>query len=422
MKKSILLILSAACMLAQSCTDVKNEPITPGDAIPKQVSDITWVATPGGAEISYTLPNDPSLLYVEAVYTLKSGEIRNAKASFYQNKLEIEGLADVAPCKVELYSVGRNAKRSEPKKLEITPLEAPVWTTFYSVSMEPTFGGVRVQFTNETEASLAVTVLTTDDAGELYATETFYSESAKGDYAARGFDTVERTFGVCVRDQWQNKSDTLFVSLTPKFEMELDKKKWKRVDLPGSTHDGHVSTKLEGMWDGLAGNATASFFHTKPNTGFPQWFNFDMGVEATLSRHVLHHRTLSGSDGVYTAGAVKKWSIWGSTDPDPDGGWNNWILLGTFNSIKPSGLPGSEKTDEDYQYAAVIGESFDFPMGLPPVRYIRFVTEAPWGNVTYMYASELTLFGDDGSHTPEVPSEGEGEGEGAGEGEENSNN
>lgn len=393
-------MLMSAFVLMQSCTDVKNEPITPGNDIPKQVSNIEWVATPGGAEISYTIPADPSLLYVEAVYTLKSGEVRNVKASFYQNKLNIEGLADTNPCKVEIFSVGRNAKRSEPKRLEITPLEAPYMTVFNTIAMERTFGGVRVTFTNEHEANLAIMVITTDENGEYVPADTYYSKSKKGDFSVRGFEPVEREFGVCIRDQWQNKTDTIFVTLTPIFEKEIDKKNFKKVDLPGSTHDGHISTKIEGIWDGSTADATASIFHTKPGSGIPQWMTIDMGVEAQLSRFTLHHRPRKATDGIYTAGAPKKWELWGSNDPDLDGGFENWIHLGSFESYKPSGLPMGEVTDEDFAHAVTNGESCEILAGSPSVRYVRLMVTQVYGPVDYIYLGELTFYGNDELEEP----------------------
>lgn len=388
MRKNMIFTLCAVLALAIGCTDVKNEPINKGDGIPEKVTDVKWKPIAGGADISYTLPADASLLYVEAVYTLQSGEVKNVKASFYQNSLQIIGLADTDPCRVELYSVGRNEHRSEPIELEIVPLDPPVQTVFKSLSMEETFGGIRVRFDNESEANVVITVVTRDEEGVFIPAETYYTKRAKGDFAARGFRPEKREFGVFVRDQWLNLSDTLFMSLTPVYEEELDKSKFRKVDLDGCTHTAHVGS-FEGLWDGSTGN----IFHTKPGSGLPQWFNFDTGVTSVLSRFRLHHRPDKSAQGVYNGGDPKIYEIWGSNDPDKDGGWDNWVLLGTFESTKPSGTPTGTLTSEDYQFACVDGEDFDFPSDIPPVRYLRFKINKVWGALDHMYIAELTFWG-----------------------------
>ena len=83
--------------------------------------------------------------------------------------------------------------------------------------------------------------------------------------------------------------------------------------------------------------------------------------------------------------------VYGSNDPNPDGSWDSWTLLGTFESIKPSG--GSGWTSEDIQFACYDGEDFEFP-DIDPVRYLRFRVTKVWGGVTYIYIAELTFWGE----------------------------
>ncbi|MCS2766081.1 DUF5000 domain-containing lipoprotein [Bacteroides thetaiotaomicron] len=77
---------------------------------------------------------------------------------------------------------------------------------------------------------------------------------------------------------------------------------------------------------------------------------------------------------------------------------NRQILLGmdglrliTCNSFKPSGKPVGENTDEDNSYIAK-GEKFDFPSGIPEVRYIRIKVLDSWSGQGYVQFSEFTFY------------------------------
>ena len=214
----------------------------------------------------------------------------------------------------------------------------------------------------------------------------------EGSFAVRGFDPLERTFGVFVRDRWNNRSDTLFADLTPVFEQKLDKTKFRKVELPSDTYDPHIGSNVVNLWDDQTGNAGSNIFHSKPGSGLPQWFTFDLGITTTLSRFKLHHRD-GGTDGAYTGGDPRVYEIWGRNNPDTDGGWENWTLLMTCESVKPSGQPEGTVTSEDKQFAVVDGEDFDFPAAIPPVRYLRFKTVKVWGVLDHMYIAELTFWG-----------------------------
>ena len=389
-KRPLFLVLLASLTLYM-CSEDEMRPVNK-DQAPSPVSEVEVENLPGGARLTYRLPNDKNLLYVKAVYDISQNVQREVKSSYYQNYLLLDGFSDTINYGVNLYAVSRGEQVSPPVEVTVKPLTPPVMKIFESLTMEETFGGVRVYFENETEANVVLTVLATDTLGELVPVDAYYTKRQEGAFAIRGFEPIERTFGVFVRDRWNNYSDTLFAGLTPVYEYQLDKTKFKTIQLPSDTYDGHISSKVEYLWDGKTGNSGTSIFHSKPGSGLPQWFTFDLGVTTTLSRFKLHHRD-GGTDGPYTGGDPKTYEIWGSNDPATDGSWESWTLLQTCESVKPSGQPGGTVTSEDKQFAVIDGEDFDFPAGIPPVRYLRFKTDKVWGVLDHIYIAELTFWG-----------------------------
>jgi hypothetical protein len=200
------------------------------------------------------------------------------------------------------------------------------------------------------------------------------------------------TFKVYLRDRWNNKSDTLTAQLTPLFE-EIVPKPFLSVNLPGDTN-APVATgyNVEQMWNGILGTG---IFASPWTSNIPQWFTFDLKQKVVISRLKEHQRA---ANYTYTGSNVKSFELWGSTNPDTDGGWKNWSLLGTFKSLKPSGLPLGQITAEDYAYGYTNGEDFEldsdlFPAAKQEVRYLRFKTTETYGGGTQVTICEITFWG-----------------------------
>ncbi|HWK57144.1 MAG TPA: DUF5000 domain-containing lipoprotein [Parapedobacter sp.] len=385
-----IVLISGVLIGVQACKDEpEHTPISQNDDKPQGIANPQVKNLPGAAQISYELPQSKGLLYVKAVYEIRPGVIREAKASFYTNSIDIEGFAKEGEYDVSLYTVGRNEQHSEPVVVKVTPSTPPVVDVFGSLEIVEDWGGATVLLTNESETSMTVEVLTTDEQGDLVIAETFYTKMRDARLPVRGYDPEERLFGVVVRDHWDNRSDTLFAEVVPWLEESIPKP-YVKVDLPTDYTVAHNSgtAYLERIWDG---NYGGSDYVSVPGHGVPQWFTFDMGTEARLSRVVLFNRTQA--QYLYNSGAVKRWEIYGSNNPNPDGSFDDsWTLLMECQSIKPSGLPAGENTEEDRAYAAA-GEEFIFPEGTPPVRYLRWKVYENWGKVTHVNIVEIDLFG-----------------------------
>lgn len=180
--------------------------------------------------------------------------------------------------------------------------------------------------------------------------------------------------------------DTLSIDYSsvelPVFERQLDKAGFSVYPLPTDIQDGGYGWHLKYLWDGNYGTPGWA-----TSVGMPQWYTIDLGVTAKLSRF----KTWQAPDRLYKLQSVKKFEVWGSNDPNPDGSWNSWTKLMSCESIKPSGLPVGENTDGDVAYAKA-GEEFIFPDTISAVRYIRIKVLETWGDENWSTMSELTFW------------------------------
>lgn len=382
------LFYGVAALLLFSCQKTeRSTPFSGDDAVPGEISNAKVKNIPGGATISYTLPDSKSLLYVLAEYTIEEGVTKTQKASYYTNNMTLEGFPNTSAREIKLYAVSRGEKKSSPVTITINPLTPPVFSVFQSIKMRPTFGGVNIEFENPTGADIKINVVTLDSLKELTTADVFYTSILSGNFSVRGYDSIPRRFGVFVRDRWNNYSDTVFAEVTPFYESKLDRLKFSSLRLPGDTWQQHTGFKPEtAVWDGLEA-VGASAFHTAPGSGLPQWFTINLGQPSILSRFKFFHRMNSA----YAGGDPKVFEIWGSNNPPVDGSWTNWQLLGHFVNTPLSGeIPA---TAEDVAYAQNSGTDYEFPEGNPAYQYIRFKTLETWGGVDYIFIGELTFWG-----------------------------
>jgi len=380
-------------MIYVSCSKDQYKSAIDDDTAPGPVTNIKVEALPGGAKISYTLPDDGSLRYVRAEYNIRAGYPRESKSSLYTDYVIVDGFPTTDEYEVKLFSVSSGENSSEPVVVKVVPLPAPLEEAYSTLDFTETFGGVTVSFQNSGEASLAVTLLA-DSAGRMVEIETYYTKTKEGRHSIRGFAAVPRIFGAVVRDRWGNISDTVRAERTPVFEQLIPKSAFKTYNLPSDTYTPHAGANntIDKLWDDrVAPNGGVPIFHTVPGSGMPQWFTFDMGNVAKLSRFKMVHRG-PGTQWAYQNGAPKKFEVWGSaTPPDPQGSWEGWTKLMDANSFKPSG-DGAITTD-DITFATTTGEDFIFPEEAPEVRYLRFRMLETWGFVDYIYIGELTFWG-----------------------------
>lgn len=381
----LMLLLSLALI---HCKEEIHGPTAGANIAPEAVSNLKVINLHGAAKVAYKVPSDPDLFYVEADWTYK-GVARNAKSSYYSDTLTIDGFGDTLACTVQIYSVNRSEKRSNPVTVTVKPLSAPVQDVFKSLQVKPDFGGINVSYINAASGNVVITVLTKDKNGDLKNADTEYTGLKAGNFSTRGFDATPTVFGIFVKDRWNNISDTLYTTQTPLFELQLNKSLFKELNpYPGDVNADIYSASypMRNLWD----NSTGTIFVTKTNLGMPESFTIDLGVKATLSRFKYYQRQSTAF--YFTSGTPNVWDIYGSNNPPSDGSYSGWALLMHCASVKPSGLPLGTVSNDDVAQAQN-GEDFTFPTGSQGYRYLRFKITQTYGNATNITFSELTFWG-----------------------------
>lgn len=364
------------------CSELENGPIANDDVAPGQVTNIEIQTVPGGANITYTLPDDQDLLYVKGQYELRAGEFAETRSSLYNDTLKIVGYGDTQEKKVTIIAVDRSENESAPVEVSFQPEEPSVHSTFATMKMIPDFGGVQYSWVNEANASLAFILMARDSSGLLFPFETVYSAVDTGKYTLRGFSPIEREFGVVLRDRWENYSDSMLVKLTPLFEEKLDKDLFQPLILEGDADMAAWEGRFEYAYD----DNPETFNHTWAGSGWPQIWTLDLGVTAKISRvNVLQRQNF-----FYAHGNPRNLEIWGRESEPTDGSFDGWTKLCDCEATRPT-LQGGTPDEDQVHFEN--GDNYGFDLNDPPVRYIRFVTNRTWGNTGFIHFAEVSFWG-----------------------------
>ena len=388
--KNKLIVLMVVTIVLWACDE---EPVgqQPTDNVaPGLISNVEVENISGGAILTYSVPEDEDLLYVKAVYSRKEGQYSESKASVYSDTLKIEGFGDTNEHLVDLIAVDRSRNESDPVSIKIKPLEPAVNVIGETLTMIEDFGGISASWYNENNAEISIVIQERDTVlDEIIPLETYYSKSEGGKFAIYGLDTIAKTVEVYVQDRWENRSPIKKFTITPLYETQLEKSQFAALDLPG---DGphHGDWVISNIWNGTP---DPNGYSSLGGQGiWPQSITIDLGVLAKLSRVKVYQRK-EDPGYIYAEGNLRKFEIWGSETIDFSGSYDSWIKLGDFESIKPSGLPFGQVSDEDVA-VATNGEDFAFPSSNPKIRYIRIKVTQTWAGGDNFQIMELDIFGD----------------------------
>lgn len=394
--QTILPSLLLTAFIVASCNKEleTHTPISNDPSVPAQVTDVTVVNGSGKATISYKLPNDPHILYVKAVYTITTGKQYEAKSSYYNNSVIVEGFADSLEHDVKLYSVSRSEIQSQPVTVKIKPLTAPIWDVYRSIKIEDAFGGYNLTAVNVSKANISI-IVTKPNAFKEYEIDnnkTVYTNIDSILSKIRGLDTGSYRFGFLVVDRWGNKTDTMYKIVKPIFETQLDPAKFSALVLPGDAPQVTNGAALQFAWDGKLGWPYTSFTNQVPGGSGPHMITFNTGALTKLSR--IWIRPFPEGTRFYYLTTMKRFEIYGSDNPNLNGALDNtWKLLGSYTVKKPSGLPyGTD--DANDQAIGGAGFSWEIDLAAPKVKYIRIRCLENFAGGTAQSINELKVYGD----------------------------
>lgn len=415
--KQILLFLFSFMLLMQGCEDVKMGPISSDSTRPGNITDVTVKNIGGGAEISYTIPPDNDLLYVKASYTIENGRKIEVKSSMYEKKLTVKGyntLDNTKEFPIAITCVDRSDNESEPIVVMIKPEIASIQKVRNSLTIGSTWGGANYAWTNEDEEPITLiflvdTVLTEGAGpGELIETRVLNTKLGEGSYTMRGYPDQPRDFAVLLMDNYGNKTDTIRPPsiITPLLEIKLDKTPMRVLE--------YGATPVEDKWDywegmpqfliddNITSNQSVVISYQSP---WPRYITVSFNRLVKLSRYVMWMRDNNGS-WLYEYGNPKTWVLYMRSEPldlaqeiieDRDGDgepdWTNyWTKVGEYEMTKPSGLPDTQKTDDDITFARA-GVNYDIPIELESVRYFRLGVTSNFGGYGWVNWLEVDFYG-----------------------------
>jgi hypothetical protein len=172
---------------------------------------------------------------------------------------------------------------------------------------------------------------------------------------------------------------------TAYFSNGLNKSKFKSLILPTDVLEGGYGWLEEFLWDD---NYNPPGFATESKV--PCWFTFDSGIPTAITGF----KVWQANDRLYDLQSVKAFELHGSNNPNPDGSWGSWTKIGSYESMKPSGLAVGTNSDADVAFA-LRGESFPVIAGTPKFRYFRFKLLSNFGNGDFMTMEEFSFFTND---------------------------
>jgi hypothetical protein len=381
-----------------SCQELPHIQTPTDNTPPPPLTDVKAESLPGGAKITYKLPDgDNDISYVKAEYIYKD-EKRIERTSIYCDSLKIEGLNSIEPLSVNVYVVDHSQNVSAPVSVSFTPDTPPIETIFNSVNLVSDFGGIKVLWTNQTATEIGITVFVEDSLGNMQETDTRFSRDVEGELVFRGFDPIEVRVAIRITDKWGNISELKEIVITPLFEKAIDKTKFAAANLPGDIGTP-ANFPFNRLFDGdISGT---SIWVSETAEAFPIYTSLDLGTTAKLSRFRLWGQPRFWYSNV----GFRVFEVWGANEVkrnEPDSYWssgdwkNDWVKLNDYEVRRPSGGmdPIGSPTGEDLE-AAQNGWEFLVPFEKPPCRYIRFIVHTVWSSGMILCMAEVSFWGDD---------------------------
>jgi hypothetical protein len=392
--KKLVITIIAIITITSCGKQMGREPLNNDSSMPAIVSNVKVENRSGKAKLMYTVPFDKNLLYVQAEYKLSSGEAASRKASYYEDSLIVDGFSDTLEHEVSLYSISRSGVKSDPVIVKVRPLEASIFRVMKSLKIDNAFGGFNITALNLTSENIGIIVLTKNIFKEYEANNNLSVFTNENNILSkiRNMDTTTVRIGFLVKDRWGNSTDTIYKDITPIYEVQLAPANFRGVAMPNDAPQVTNGARLEYAWDGRFGWPYTSFTDQSKGGNVPHIVTFDMGVTAKLSRVWI--RPFPEGTRYYYLSTMKRFEIYGATNPTSDGSLDaTWTLLGSYEVVKPSGLPYGNDNALD-QATASAGFNYEISLSAPRVRFLRIRCLENFAGGTAQSMNEINVYGD----------------------------
>lgn len=393
--RHIIIPIISFSILILGCKEDKHEPNGSDNIPPGKVVINSIINRPGGAVINFTPPTNLDLLYIKGKYFNEKNEKKEVIVSSYIDSLNINGFGLAGDYEVQVTALDLGNNESASVTAEISPLEAPIHAILESIQGMEDFGGINLSYENPTRANVSLNMSIENDNGDVVFKESFYTSQSNSSYSFRGYEPKPTVFVIYIEDRWGNQTDQRKFEVTPLEDIFLDKQLFSIVSMPGDESFSEYGFSANQIWDGSWSNQW-NCGHTN-FLPLPHQLSIDLGQNVKLNRFKLYQR---GGSELYKHGNPREFRLYGRENLDnlpiydPSKPGDGWILLGDFESFKPSGLPPGSNTEEDYLFQDN-GEDFVFSLEARKknIRYIRFVNDRSWNNQMVTVIGELSFWG-----------------------------
>lgn len=446
MNKNILICLTALIVpfICLSCKDsyMGIEQVKTDSIKPEKVNIKKVIPKPGALEIHFSLSKgSEDVTEVVASYFSKDGLQRNFSVSRYSSIILVEGFTGIDEVTVELVCIDSSGNTSDITFVNESPLLSPIEQALESMVVNPTFGGVKIEWKNSVGGFLTIHVLTEDNIDKYETTleedpsKIVYTNDSLNTYAyVRPYDSRLQKFGFSISDKWGNRTDTLVTSLIPYKEERVNYKNIKNLNTfnvnlfggnrdyelyginktTGIQNDGNyhgASYSPETIFDNNRGGQQLYMYKFIKNFAdgdastnilvHNAFLTFNLNVDVRLSRIKLFQRT--NYTYHYNRSSPKRFRIWGTDDLNTQ--WaskfpETWTLIGEYVGREPEDR--NNLTPEEVEYFLennefMIDEDNISPDASPTnsFRYMRIEwLESYNKNEAYYTLNELELYGD----------------------------
>ncbi len=368
MKKINLLLLLFLCVL-MGCKEEYIGQYAVDSTAPAPVSNVVITPLSGGAHITYDMPHESDLLYVGVQYVNDAGVQMEQRASAFTNEINIFGFGEARNVEFTLTAVDRSMNKSTSVTQNVMTQKADIYNIIDAMAVTETWGGIKLEWQNELETQIVVSVYSENAVEGSKEVARFYSQSKEAKYFVRDLESKETKFKITVRDVYGNVTPARMMTLTPKLEKHLPIEEFLVMgQSPNLVFPDYL------QWEANASSAPIYLFSPERQMEVITKDGYDPEVENKYELYIpwdmqkTYHFTrfnMFGRDGFeYSLRNARIVELWGTADTKVfekgADNWDGWVCLGRFESKRPSGTDWSTSpTVEDKAYGKAYGDNFD---------------------------------------------------------------